>query len=217
LPTGYTGFTRGELLGNPDLRPEFTNTYEAGLVLNFFNSRLRFDGNFYRSDSKDQILQAPISTTTGYRIAAINVGNMRNTGVELTIGGTPVRNQNFTWDTEFNFSANRNKVLSINGGLGDEIVVASEFGYLSSNVSMRVIPGQPYGILYGRTYQRYYSPEELAAGADESLTIDEDRPLLIGANGFPILSPAADVKQLGSVFPKWIGGWYNNFKYKNLS
>ncbi|MGK6350378.1 SusC/RagA family TonB-linked outer membrane protein [Parapedobacter sp. DT-150] len=217
LPTGFTGFTRGALLGNPDLRPEFTNTYEVGLVLNFFSNRLRFDGNFYRSISKDQIMQAPISTTTGYGTASINVGDIRNTGVELTLGATPVKGSNFTWDTELNLSANRNKVLSLNDELGGELVVTSEFGYLSSNVEMRVIPGQPYGILYGRTYQRYYSPDEIEAGVDQSLAVDEDRPLLIGENGFPILSPVADAKQLGNVFPKLIGGWYNNFRYKDLA
>lgn len=220
LPTGYTGFSRASQLGNPDLRPEFTDTYEVGLVLNFLGNRLRFDGNYYRSVSKDQILSAPISTATGFATAAINLGDIRNTGFELTLGGTPVKNSNFTWDTEVNLSANRNKVLSINediGGDGGEIVVASEFGYLSSNVSMRVIPGESYGILYGRTYQRYYTPEEIAAGVDQSIKLDENRPLLIGDNGFPVLSAVADVKQLGSVFPDLIGGWYNNFKYKDLS
>ena len=217
LPTGTTGFTRGELLGNPDLRPEFTNTFEAGLVMNFFGNRLRFDGNFYHSISKDQIMQAPISTTTGYRIASLNIGDIRNTGVELTLGGTPVKNQHFSWDTELNLSANRNKVLSLNDELEGELVVASEFGYLSSNVEMKVIPGQPYGILYGRTYQRYYSPEEIEAEVDKSLKVDEDRPLLIGADGFPMLSPVASAKQLGSVFPKLIAGWYNKINYKSLS
>src|SRR5690606_14429506 len=71
--------------------------------------------------------------------------------------------------------------------------------------------------LYGRTYRRYYTAEEIAADVDKSLALDEDRPLLIGDNGFPILAPSADVKELGSVFPKWIGGWYNSFRYKDLS
>ncbi|HLS94982.1 MAG TPA: SusC/RagA family TonB-linked outer membrane protein [Sphingobacterium sp.] len=220
LPTGYTGFTRGGLLGNPELRPEFTNTYEVGLVMNFFNSRLRFDGNYYHSTSIDQIMQAPISTATGFARASINVGNIRNSGVEMTLGATPVKTGSFTWDTEFNLSANRNKVLSLSdqaGGEGGELVVASEFGYLSSNVEMRVVPGEAYGILYGRAHQRYYTPEEMAAGLHQGKTIDESRPILIGADGFPVLTAVSDKKQLGNVFPKFIGGWYNSFKYKNLA
>ncbi len=217
FPTGYTGFTRSALLGNPALRPEFTDTYEAGVELNFFDRRLRFDGNYYHSISKDQIFSAPISTTTGFSTASTNVGSMENKGIEITLGGTPVRKDNFRWDTEFNFSANRNKVLSITGDGSDFINVYSESGYLSSTVSMRIIPGESYGMLYGRSYVRYYTPEEKAAGLDQSLKIDQSRPIVIDANGFPLLQPAANVKQLGSVLPDWIGGWFNTFTYRDLS
>lgn len=217
LPTGYTGFTRPTLLGEPFLRPEFTDTYEAGLELNFFDRRLRFDGNYYYSLSKDQILSVPVSTTTGHGTASTNIGSMENKGVELTIGGTPIRKANFSWDTEINFSANRNKVVSITGDLGEEINVYSESGYLSSTVSMRIIPGESYGMLYGRSYQRYYSPDEIAAGLDQTLQIDRSRPIIIGPDGFPLLQPAANVRQLGDVFPQWIGGWNNTFRYKNVA
>src|SRR5690606_6996541 len=116
--------------------------------MNFFDRRLRFDGNYYHSVSEDQIFQLPISTTTGYGIATTNIGDMRNQGVEITLGGTPVRNSNFTWDTEFNFSANRNMVLSLAGDESDVINVYSESGYLNSAVTMRVVPGKSYGTLY---------------------------------------------------------------------
>lgn len=217
LPTGYTGFTRPALLGEPALRPEFTDTYEAGLELNFYDRRLRFDGNYYYSLSKDQILEVPISNSTGFARASTNVGSMENKGIELTIGATPIRNANFSWDTDFNFSANRNKVVSITGDLGDEINVYSESGYLSSAVSMRIIPGEPYGALYGRSYQRYYTPDEIAAGLDQTLKVDKDRPIVIGANGFPVLMPTAAVRQIGNSLPRWIGGWSNTFRYKNVS
>lgn len=217
LPTGYTGFTRPALLGNPLLRPEFTDTYEAGLELNFFNRRLTFDGNYYHTVSQDQILRVPISTATGHATSSTNIGSLENKGIELTIGGTPVRTSDFTWTSQFNFSANRNKVRSITGDLGEEIVVYSESGYLSSTVSMRIIPGESYGTLYGRSYVRYYSPEEIAAGLDQSLKIDQSRPIVIGANGFPELQPAANIKQLGNVLPTWIGGWFNTFQYKNVA
>lgn len=217
LPTGYTGFTRPGLLGEPALRPEFTDTYEAGMELNFFDRRLRFDGNYYYSLSKDQILSVPISNSTGHATASTNVGSMENKGVELTLGVTPIRNANFSWESDFNFSANRNKVVSITGDLGDEINVYSESGYLNSAVSMRIIPGESYGTLYGRTYQRYYTPDEIAAGLDQTLKLDRDRALIIGEDGFPLLQPAASIRQIGNVLPRWIGGWNNTFRYKNVS
>lgn len=217
LPTGYTGFTRSALLGNPVLRPEFTDTYEVGLEMNFFNRRLRFDGNYYHAISKDQIFQLPISTTTGYGIAVTNIGDMENKGVEITLGMTPVKNTNFSWDTEFNFSANRNKVLSLAGEESDVINVYSESGYLNSAVTMRVMPGKPYGMLYGRSYMRYYTPEEKAAGLDQTSIIDHSRPIVIGSNGFPELQPTSHQTELGNALPKWIGGWFNSFRYKNLA
>ncbi|WP_099372402.1 SusC/RagA family TonB-linked outer membrane protein [Sphingobacterium sp. 1.A.5] len=217
LPTGYIGFTRPALLGDENLKPEFTNTIEAGLEMKFYNSRLGFDLNFYNSVSKDQIIKVPVTSTTGYVTAAINAGSIRNRGLEITLNTVPVKKENFTWNSDINFSFNRNKVLEIREDLDDEIVVSSEFGYLSSTVSMRIKPGESYGTLYGRTYKRYYTPEEIEQGLDKTREYDDSRPLLIGANGFPVLESTSVPKKLGNVQPSWIGGWNNTFNYKSLS
>ena len=216
LPVGYTGFTRASLLGDPELRPEFTEAYEAGLELKFFQNRLGIDATVYQSTSKDQIIRTPVTSTTGYVTAAINAGDIRNRGFELAIDATPLRREGISWNTTFNFSLNRNKVLSLYEGL-DEILVAEESGYLSSNVQMKLIPGESYGILYGRAWRRYYSPEEIAQGLDQTTEIDPNRPLLIGANGFPVLDNANNKKKLGNVKPDWIAGWNNTFTYKNVT
>lgn len=216
LPSGYTGFTRSSLLGSPDLKPEFTQTFETGVELKFFKSRLGVDLTVYQSISKDQILKTPVSSSTGYVNAAINAGDIRNRGLELAIDATPIKKSAFNWNTTFNFSLNRNKVLSLADGL-DEILVAEESGYLSSNVQMKLIPGESYGVLYGRAWKRYYTPEEIAQGLDKTTEIDPNRPLLIGANGFPVLDNASNKKKLGNVQPDWIAGWNNTFTYKNLS
>lgn len=216
LPTGYTGFTRSSLLGDENLRPEFTQTYEAGFELKFLNNRLGLDATFYHSISKDQIMLTPVSSTTGHVTAAINAGNLRNRGIELTLDATPISKEKYRWTSSFNFSMNRNKVLSLYEGL-DEILVAQESGFLSSDVQMKLIPGESYGVLYGRALRRYYTPDEITQGLDKSTQIDPDRPLLIGANGFPVLDNAANKKKLGNVQPDWIAGWNNNFNYKNIS
>lgn len=217
LPTGYTGFTRSALLGNPTLRPEFTDTYEVGLEMNFLDGKVRFDGNFYNSISKDQILSIPISSSTGYVNASTNIGSMRNRGIELSLGLVPVRNRNFTWNSDLNFSANRNKILSLYGADSDQIPIYSESGYVGSTVSLILVPGESYGTLYGRPYERYYTPEERAAGLHESLDWDSNRPIIIGDNGFPLLAPTTTQKRMGNILPKFIAGWYNGFKYKNIS
>jgi TonB-linked SusC/RagA family outer membrane protein len=216
LPTGYSGFTRPGLLGDPELKPEFTSTWESGLSMDFFNSRLGFDFNYYHSVSKDQIIRIPVSASIGYVNAAVNAGSMRNQGIELSINASPIKGSDFSWDTRLNFSANRNKVLSLREDF-ERIEAGNEFGYLSSNVYMWLIPGEAYGDLYGRALRRYYSPEEIAQGLDQSTEIDSDRPLLIDENGFPILDAVANKKKLGNVQPDWIGGWSNTFRYKDLS
>jgi TonB-linked SusC/RagA family outer membrane protein len=216
LPTGFSGFTRPLLLGDPGLRPEFTDTFEGGLSMTFFGGKIGFDATYYNSLSKDQIISVPISTSTGFGLAAINAGSMSNKGIEITVSGTPIKTTDFSWETSLNFSANRNKVVSLRPGL-TEINAASEFGYLSSTVTMKLIPGQPYGDLYGRALKRYYTPAEISADLDKSTTIDESRPLLIGANGFPVLDAVANQKKLGNAQPDWIGGFNNTFRYKDVS
>lgn len=216
LPAEYTGFTRPALLGDPNLKPEFTNTYEGGLDMSFLNDRISFEATYYDAISKDQIIEVPVSGATGYLRAAVNAGEMRNRGIELTINAVPIHNENFSWSSSINFSANRNKVVRLQDGL-EEIFVASQSGYLNSAVSMRLIGGEAYGSLFGTTYQRYYTDEEIAADLDKGLFLDESRPIVIGENGFPIVNPNAVQKILGNIQPKWIGGWSNTFNYKNVS
>ncbi|WP_162053355.1 SusC/RagA family TonB-linked outer membrane protein [Pontibacter pamirensis] len=212
LPTGYTGYTRSALLGNPELRPEFTNTYEAGLEMSFLNNRLGFDLTYYYSLSKDQILNVNVANSTGFITAAVNSGEMRNAGIELALNATPIVTNNFSWNSSLVFSANRNKVLSIREGL-QEITYASQFGYVGSTVTMKLIPGEAYGNIYGSHYQRYYGPGE----EEDPLFLDESRPIVIGENGFPVRAPLSSQKILGNSQPDWIGGFTNTFTYKNLS
>ena len=210
LPAGSTGFTRGSLLGDPGLKPEFTNTFETGLEMAFLNNRLGVDLTYYNSLSRDQIIQVDVSSSTGYVNAAINSGSMRNRGIELILRATPVRTAKFSWDINLNFSANRNKILSLRDGL-TEVNYASQFGYASSNATMRLVPGYAYGNLYGRSYQRYYATP---AEANASPELDRSRPIVIGANGFPVINTTQKI--LGNSQPKWLGGINNTFRYGNF-
>jgi TonB-linked SusC/RagA family outer membrane protein len=212
LPSGVTGLTRASNLGDPDLKPEFTTTLEGGLELSFFNNRLGLDATYYRSLSEDQILPISISSATGYVRAYINAGTMRNKGVELVLRGTPVRTTNFSWDATLNFSANRNKVLKLADGLTEITYGGSSGGYLNSPVTMKLIPGEAYGNIYGTHWLRYYGSDK-----EDPIRTDKNRPLVIGANGFPVLAPVSSQKLLGNSQPDWVGGFSNTFTYKNLT
>ena len=212
LPAGTTGFTRGANLGDPDLRPEFTNTIEGGLEMSFLKNRIGFDATYYHSVSEDQIINVNVSSTTGYVRAAVNSGSMRNKGIELVLRGTPIKNANFNWDANLNFSANRNKVLSIREGLTEIPYGGSSGGYLNSPVTMKLIPGEAYGNIYGTHWKRYYGNEK-----EDPVRTDESRPMVIGANGFPVLAPVSSQKLLGNSQPDWIGGLSNTITYKNFT
>ncbi|RYZ52965.1 MAG: SusC/RagA family TonB-linked outer membrane protein [Sphingobacteriales bacterium] len=202
-------WTNVDRLGNPLLRPEFTNTLEAGLELRFLQSRLGLDITGYKSNSKDLIVPVKISNTTGYDEALINAGEISNKGIEVTLTAIPVRTKDFSWDFNINFTSNKNEVVRLNEGL-NEILLSTQFGYLSSGANMKLIPGFEYGALFGRTYRRYYGskPEDL-------LHIDYDQPLQIGADGFPIIDTRQ--KYLGSTQPDYIASTLQTFRYKNFS
>ncbi|RYY22649.1 MAG: SusC/RagA family TonB-linked outer membrane protein [Chitinophagaceae bacterium] len=212
LPTGTTGFTRAANLGDINLRPEFTNTVEAGLEMNFLDNRVGFDLTLYHSLSEDQIIPIDVSSTSGYVRALVNAGSMRNKGIELVIKGTPVRSKNVTWDVNLNFSANRNRVVSLRDGLTEIVYGGSSGGYLNSPVTMKLIPGEAYGNIYGTHYRRYYGTDK-----EDPVRTDKSRPMIIGANGFPVLAPVSSQKLLGNSQPDWIAGLSNTVSYKNLS
>lgn len=211
LPTGTTGLTIASNLGDPNLRPEFTDTWEAGLEMAFLNNRVSFDFTYYNSISKDQITRAQISSATGYVTASINAGTIRNRGIELMLAGNPIKTSNFRWDASLNFSANRNKILSLKEGLTEITYGAATGGYINAPVTFKLIPGEPYGNIYGSYYLRYYGSE-----TEDPMRTDKTKPLLIGANGFPI-SSLTKQKLLGNSQPDWVGGLSNDFSYKRLT
>ncbi len=210
LPTGTGGLTIASNLGNIDLKPEFTNTYEAGLEMSFFKNRLGFDVTAYYSLSEDQIVQTQVSSAVGFVTKSINAGDIRNRGIELVLNGKPIVGKDFNWSANFNFSANRNKVLTMPNGI-TEIVYGSARGYGNAGVTMKLVAGQPFGNIFGSHFNRYYGGQ-----TEDPINLDKSLPLLIGANGFPTLSGGKQ-KLLGNSQPDYIMGLGNTFNYKNFS
>ncbi|NHE59228.1 SusC/RagA family TonB-linked outer membrane protein [Cyclobacterium plantarum] len=203
---GQVGFTRNSVFGDPNLRPEQTTSLEFGLQTAFLNNRANFDVTYYKSNARDQIIPVPISDATGYSSYITNAGEIENSGFEFILGGTPVQSQDFSWNISANLSINDNEIKSIREGI-DEIVVGSQFGYVGSTVTMKLIEGEAYGNIFGSSYQRF--------GADpDNLFLDRSLPVIIGANGFPVRTGTQLV--LGNAVPKWIGGIRNDFTYKGF-
>jgi TonB-linked SusC/RagA family outer membrane protein len=207
---GQLGFSRDDVRGSNDLRPERTTTIDLGAELKFFENRLGVEFAWYKSNSRDQIFRVPVSEAAGYPTIVTNVGEIENKGVEVVLTGNPVRTSDFRWDVLVNFTRNRNSVVDIAEGL-DEFPISTQFGYSGSTVTMKLKEGDAYGNIYGTSYQRYYADD----APDDLRYLDHDRPLVIGANGFPVRNTSQ--LSLGNAQPKWLGGIRNTLTYKGVT
>ncbi|WP_209402000.1 SusC/RagA family TonB-linked outer membrane protein [Pseudozobellia sp. WGM2] len=177
------------LLNNPNIGPETTTGYEFGVDLRLFKNRLRFDATYYDSTSEDLIVQVDVSSASGIGQTLQNIGEMRNKGVEIQLGGTLVRTEDLTVDLDLNFAANENEVVS----LGDNLETLRLGGQWNVDTEARV--GQPYGVIFGPGFERSPSGE------------------VVYRNGLPQIDPNSKV--LGDIAPDWTGGANLSVSYKN--
>jgi TonB-linked SusC/RagA family outer membrane protein len=208
---GQTLETRSGRLGDPNLKPESTVSFEVGADLRFFEERLRLDVTAYQSNSRDQIIPVPISEATGFDTFVTNAGEIRNRGIEVTAGVTPVDRGAFRWDATVNWAVNNNEVVSIREGIESITLSGSSFSY-GGSLTMQLRRGLEYGNLYGPVYDRYYAdPDE-----EDPFVVDTDRPRIISPEtGYPQRSEDG-FKVIGNVQPDWTGSVGNTFSYRDF-
>lgn len=179
-------------LNNPNIRPSFANSYEAGIDLQFFKNRLGVDFTYYHQKNKDQIIKLDVSGASGFSSTTINAGLIENKGVELTLTGSPVRTNNFSWDAVFNISRNRSMVVELHPDINVYTYGSTTYSSVTSYLNSYV--GKPFGSLVGQAYQR-----DSATGK-----------ILLGTNNMPLYTTATH--DFGSVLPDYTGGFQNTFR-----
>jgi TonB-linked SusC/RagA family outer membrane protein len=195
---GITSYISSQSLGNPILKPETTVEDEVGLDIRMLSGRMNAEVSMYRKSSYDQIFSVPSSSSTGFTNISRNAGDLRNKGVELSLGGRPIEIRTFSWDARVNWAKNRSEVLSLAPGV-TSIYLA---GY--SWPQIRIMQGQPYGVIWG------YGWKKNCIAADPCF---KDVPVgtkLIGDDGYPIKSD--DQRNLGTVEPDWTGSVTSEFR-----
>jgi TonB-linked SusC/RagA family outer membrane protein len=141
---GQSGFLLSSTLGNPFLKNERINEFEAGFETGFFNNRISLEASYFAKKTVDGIIPGvSIAPSTGYSGTTVNTGVMQNRGIELLLTVVPVKTRDFNWTMTMNFTRTRNKVLNLYGDL-------QQLG----NGFTSLIVGQPYGIIYGTSYAR---------------------------------------------------------------
>ncbi|MDH3650096.1 MAG: TonB-dependent receptor, partial [Saprospiraceae bacterium] len=179
---------------NPNLQPLTSTELEFGLDLRFLGNRLGVDITYYNAKTTEDILNATISRTSGFGRTTVNLGEMKNSGIELLITGNPIRGD-LRWDVSFNIAKNDNEVVSLIEGT-DELVVEEP---RTRTVFTKHIVGYPYGMITGLIQKR--SP-------NGQLVFDAN-------NGSPIQSDGYEI--LGNGIADWTGGINNAFSYKNFN
>ncbi|MCM4151076.1 SusC/RagA family TonB-linked outer membrane protein [Arenibacter sp. N53] len=203
LGRAQLGIPRGAISGssvrNSNLSPLLVTELELGFNIQFLNNRLGVDFSYYDKKTEDDILNAGISYTSGYRSTIINVGELTNKGVELLLTGVPVRTENFSWNVSFNMSHNTSKVVSLVDPDNDE--ESFNIGLSRARHAwVTHIEGKPFGQITGSQYLR---------GANGELTLD--------ANGLPQVDVAAGTVAFGTGVHPFVAGLHNSFRYKDFT
>jgi hypothetical protein len=181
--------------GNNGLKNEMKKELEFGWETRLFKGRLGFDITYYNDKIQDQIMNLSTPSTIGSTGVIVNVGDMRNYGVEVGLSGTPVKTKDYSWETRLNAAFNRNKVISLKEGL-EQI----QFNSLDNNSLLVVAkPGQAAGELLG--YKR---------------RVDDKGNNIINSDGYYDINFDKQ-ESLGNLQPKVTGGFINTFNYKNFS
>ncbi|GEO05138.1 SusC/RagA family TonB-linked outer membrane protein [Adhaeribacter aerolatus] len=183
---------------DPNLKNELTTSVEVGLETRVFQNRAGLAFAYYNARTENQILDVPLPPSSTFGSRRINAGEIRNRGIELTLNGTPVKTASgFTWDATFNFSRNRNQVVSLAEGV-DTYILGSDRG-----VNVVAEPGKPFGTIIGNGFQ--WLRDE-----NGNRLIDPD-------TGLPLKTNGKILYEIGNALPNWLGGFNNSFRYKGIA
>ena len=188
---GNGSFVASAQRGSASLRPERKQEFEVGMDLRFFRDKLSFSATYYENKTVDVLLDFPIANSRGITQLYTNGAELQNEGVELDLGYSLVRTEDWSWDVNFIYSHVRNEVTKLGEGL------AINLGGLSA-VNARALEGFPIGVLWGSRTLR-----------------DESGDIVLDENGFPQQDELEGV--IGDPNPDWQGSAMSTFRYKNFS
>lgn len=213
--TLITGYASSQI-ANPDLKWETTNQYNAGFDLGLLKDRINLTFDAYYKKTNDLLLAVAVPLSSGYSSSLQNVGSLENKGIEITLNLENFKRRNFTWTTDLTYSVNRNKVLSLNEGTSI-IFPASEL-----QTGSAIIVGQPLGSFWGyKTSGLYRDASEIpAVPLIANTKVGDVKYLDLGGNADGTsdgkITQAGDQTVIGNAQPKFIFGFTNNLRYKNV-
>ncbi|HTL08677.1 MAG TPA: SusC/RagA family TonB-linked outer membrane protein, partial [Chitinophagaceae bacterium] len=199
-------------IANPELSWETTSQADIGIDLGLFNGRIAITADAYIKRTRDLLLNLTIPSTSGFSVAIKNLGKVENKGFELNVLSRNLTGA-FQWNTELNFSTNKNTVLNLGGA---SQIFAGEVANIGQNLNSGIIMvGKPLGSFYGYvTNGLYQTAAEITDLADPQAKKPGDRKYL-DLNGDKLINDN-DRRIIGSSQPKYIGGITNSFSYHGV-
>lgn len=198
-------------IANPNLKWESTKQSNFGLDFGLLSGRITATIDYYDKVTSDLLLNKAIPMYTGFATMLSNVGSISNKGYEISIGGDPFIGK-FKWNTNFNISSNKNKVLDL-GGVKEIDFTTTYGGYNIANGFMQLRVGNSFGDMYGYGFKGIWKTSEAAQAAvygqvpGQIHWNDANNDGKIDSN---------DIIKIGSSQPKFIFGWSNNLSYNNF-
>ena len=180
-----------------ELLPQQADSYEAGITIGLFESKVNIDFTYYYIESFDQILESPLPTSSGVNAVRINNGVLENQGFECAISYNMINRPDGFVKAGLNFSRNINRVISL--GDGAEILEIGEI-WGENGPKIMVQEGETYGTIYGYDYIR-----------DEA----SGQPILNEAGTHYLLTDR--IVPVGNAAPSFIGGFTLQGRYKNFT
>ena len=148
-------------MANDKLSWETTEQLNAGVDVSFFDSRIKMTADWYLKNTRDLLLMATIPASSGFTQAMMNIGSMRNQGVEVTLDLVPIQRKKFTWSMNFNIAMNRNTVTALTNDQYSLLSADVKWDYnYNSQYPYITQVGKPSGMMYGYIYEGTYKEED---------------------------------------------------------
>lgn len=215
-------------LPNDDLKWETTAQFDLGYDLGLLNDRIALTVDAYQKTTSDLLLNANVPYSTGYASAYRNIGKIKNRGLEFTLNTVNVKTSDFSWGSNFTISFNRNKIVALNDNQQNlQTPITWETAYSTNPLYIAQVGSSVakfYGYQWDGVYQ--YNDFDLANGVytlksnipTNGATRSSIQPGDIrykDLNGDGVVD-AKDRTIIGNPIPKHVGGFNNNFGYKNF-
>jgi len=204
---GTTQWNGNILMSTPDraidsnIVPQLTKSFEFGLDLRFLKNRIGLSATYYNENITNSIVSVTTPSASGFSSKLINAGKLNRKGIEATIDGYPVKNNNFSWNIALNLAKNTSKVVDLYPNLTAYYLGGSDYSSASGAAGYAPgvwsIVGQEWGQIRGRGIKK-----------------NADGVNVINANGTYAYT---DNVNFGSVLPDYTGGLVNTLSYKGFN